>query len=161
MSSTPSWRRYLRLWGTDVDADIEDELEFHLAMRSQELIEQGWEPGSARQEAMRLFGDLGNIRNQCRQLGQRRERTARRIDALSDLGYDLMYAARRLWRRPVSSAAIVLSLTLGIGINTAMFTTIKAILLDRLPLEKPEELVLLRWARRRGHCLTHPHLAYP
>jgi predicted permease len=56
-----------------------------------------------------------------------------------------MYAARRLWRRPVSSAVIVLSLTLGIGINTAMFTTIKAILLDRLPVEKPEELVLLRW----------------
>ena len=56
MKNTPIWKRYRTFWGRNVNTDLEDELGFHLEGRAQELIEQGWDPGSARQEAQRLFG---------------------------------------------------------------------------------------------------------
>jgi len=61
MKDAPAWRRYLRLWGPDVDADVSDELEFHLEMRTRELVEQGWPAGEARHEAQRLFALLAGV----------------------------------------------------------------------------------------------------
>ncbi len=62
MSETPMWRRYLRFLGTDVPADVEDELQFHLDMRTRELITRGMDPEQARAEALRRFGNLERIR---------------------------------------------------------------------------------------------------
>jgi predicted permease len=139
------WRRYLRFWGPDIDADVRDELDFHIEMRTEELIEAGWAPCDARQEALRCFGNVSSVRDACLDIDKRRENKRRGLAFLNDLSQDMSYAVRVLLKKPGLTAVIVLSLALGIGANTAIFTVVKAVLLNRLPVENPEELVLLNW----------------
>jgi hypothetical protein len=56
MNSTPLWRRYLRFWGSDPAADVDDGFAFHVETRVDELVAQGWSPKAARDEALRGFG---------------------------------------------------------------------------------------------------------
>ena len=141
----PMWRRYLRFWGPDIEADVKDELDFHIDMRAQELIESGWPRNEAHQEALRLFGDMQDVRSECRSIDKRREKTLRRAALFTDLRQDLGYAVRVLLQKPGFSVVVVLSLALGIGANTALFTLTKAVLLEQLPVKNPEELVLFNW----------------
>ncbi|MCP4902664.1 MAG: ABC transporter permease [bacterium] len=146
MSRAPAWRRYLRFWGPDVEGDVRDELDFHLEQRTQELVEGGMTPEAARREAVRLFGDQRQIRKDCVLLGKRAQRSKLRLTALSELGTDLTHGARVALARPVLSAVVILSLALGIGANTAIFTVANRVLIDRLPVANPDELVLFNWA---------------
>ncbi len=153
-NDSPMWRRYLRFWGPDIDADVRDELDFHIEMRTEELIEEGWAPNDARQEALRCFGNVSNVREACLDIDERREKKRQRLAFLNDLRQDMSYAFRVLFKKPGLTAVIVLSLALGIGANTAIFTLIKAVLLNRLPVENPEELVLMNW--EVGQTLPRP-----
>jgi len=74
----PMWRRYLRFWGPDVEADVDEELEFHVEMSIQELVDDGWPLETARQEVRRRFGDERRVRKACVQIDRRREREVRR-----------------------------------------------------------------------------------
>ena len=62
MSGTPFWRRYLRFWGDDPAADVDDEFAFHIQTRIDELVAQGRSPRDARDEALRGFGDLDEVK---------------------------------------------------------------------------------------------------
>lgn len=152
MSRTPAWRRYLRLWGPDVEADVRDELEFHIDMRTDELVEQGWTREEARQEALRLFGNEHHVRQECAGIGMRKQHTKRRLAALAEFWMDVRFGARVAIGRPVLSIVVVLSLALGIGANTAIFTVTSRVVLDQLPVEMADELILLNWAadERKG-----------
>ena len=145
MSQSPIWRRYLRLLGPDVGADVDDELQFHLEMRADELVKQGWPQEAARQEAARLFGDVRGIAAECRRLGKLRQRARRRSTLLGEVRRDLNFAVRTALGRPLLSGIIVASLALGIGVNIAIFTVVKGVLLDRLPVDRVDELVLFKW----------------
>jgi predicted permease len=145
VSQAPIWRRYLRLFGPDVAADVDDELRFHLEMRTEELIAGGWSPESARQEAVRLFGDVREISSECRRLGKRRLRAKRRSSLAGEIRRDAGFAVRMAMKRPAHSVVIVASLALGIGVNIAIFNVAKRVLVDQLPVENPEELVLFEW----------------
>ena len=64
MSDEPRWRRYLRFWGPDTRADVEDELSFHIEERTRLNIARGLAPDEARAEAERKFGDVARIRGE-------------------------------------------------------------------------------------------------
>lgn len=145
VSQQPIWRRYLRLFGPDVAADVDDELQFHLDMRAEELIEEGWSAEAARQEAVRSFGNVREISDECYRLGRRRLRAKQRSSLMSEILRDVAFAVRMAMKRPVHSGVIIASLALGIGVNIAIFTVAKRVLLDQLPVEGPEELVLFEW----------------
>ncbi len=66
----PMWRRYLRLLGPDVQADVDDELAFHIDMRARELIALGLSADDARAEAERRFGNRRQVRDACRNRGR-------------------------------------------------------------------------------------------
>ena len=72
--STPLWRRYLRFWGPDPAADVDDEFAFHLDMRIEQLVEAGYSPKQAREEALRGFGDIQHVKRICRTLAEGSER---------------------------------------------------------------------------------------
>jgi hypothetical protein len=94
----PLWRRYLRFFGPDPAADVDDEFAFHLEMRIEELRAQGLSPTQARDEALRGFGDIHHVKTICRTLAQEREDAMRRTLWWSDWRHDFRFAIR--WRNP-------------------------------------------------------------
>ena len=107
------------------DRELDDEIRGHLALSVQERIERGEDPEAARLAALREFGYLPAVRESMRRVWY-----SRWFDMLRDLGSDARYATRALARNPVFSMAVVAVLTLGIGLNAAVFTMLKGIALS-------------------------------
>lgn len=92
--SAPKWRRYLRFWRSNVDADLDDEFRFHFETEVEDLVATGVPPEAARAEALSRFGDVNLHRRDCRSADQRRLGRERRTEHLSVLAQDLRYALR-------------------------------------------------------------------
>jgi predicted permease len=133
---TPSWRRYLRFWRRDPQSDIDAELRFHFDARIDDLIALGHSAESARTQAEEEFGDVTAVRERLNIIGHRLEERRRRRDWLDGIRQDAAYSARSLARSPAFAVTIVLTLALGLGVNTALFS-----LLDVLYLRPPAGVV--------------------
>jgi putative ABC transport system permease protein len=123
--------------------EVDDELAFHLEMRTQRLVAAGWSVEAARQEALRQFGDVNIVREDCVIMDQQRERAMHRTHVVGELQQDIVYALRTLRRNAGFTAIVVAALALGIGANTAIFTLIDAVVVRSLPVSRPEELVTI------------------
>jgi predicted permease len=126
-----------------ISQEVDDELAFHLEMRIQRLIAAGYPPDAARREALRQFGDVASVRDSMVTMDQQRERAMRRANMMSEMQQDLVYALRTLRRNKGFTAIIVAALAIGIGANTSIFTLIDAVLMRRLPVVNPEQLVII------------------
>jgi putative ABC transport system permease protein len=115
--------------------EIREELQFHLHMRIEEYAREGLDPRTARRAALRRFGNPTVIQDRGYDIrgGGAMERTLQ----------DVKYALRQLGRQPAFSILATLTLALGIGVSTALFSVIDAALLRALPYAHPEELVTL------------------
>ena len=140
----PRWRRYLRFWGPDVAADVDDEIRFHLAQLERHLIASGLDPADAREEARARFGDPDTVARWLRTHDSLQLRRSERVDALGDLLQDARYALRRLRAAPAFTLAVVLVLAAGIGATTSIFGVIDVALLRALPYLDPDRLVVVR-----------------
>jgi len=123
--------------------EVDDELSFHIEMRMQRLIAAGWSVDAARAEALRQFGDVAHVRDDCVTMDQQRERAMSRVNLVGELQQDIVYAIRTLRRNAGFTAVIVAALALGIGANTAIFTLIDAVIVRSLAVSHPEQLVAI------------------
>jgi len=130
---TPSWRRYVRFWGARVDDDVDEELAFHVEMRVRDFIARGLGERDARDAAERRFGNRGRVRNRCLTIGHRRHRRMTRAQTVDALVQDLHYGLRTLGRQKAWTAVALLTMALGIGASTAMFSAVNSLLLNPLP----------------------------
>ncbi|MGH7678400.1 MAG: ADOP family duplicated permease [Gemmatimonadaceae bacterium] len=144
MPEQPRWRRYLRFWRSNVASDINDELTFHIQERVDDLIARGMHPLAARDEALRRLGDVEQVSETCRALAEEQEGVRKRSEWLSELTQDVTYALRVMRAHASLSAAIVLTVALGIGATTAIFSVVNAVLLQPLPYTHSERIVTLR-----------------
>ena len=138
---TSFWLRITTLFRRrQLDRDLDDELEFHLAMREQKLVEQGMTPEEARYAARRAFGNSTQTKESNREMWT--------FPFLETLWQDLRYGLRQLRRNPGFTAVVIITLALGIGANTAIFSLANALLFKSLPVKDPDQLVILTWAAR-------------
>ena len=131
--SEPAWRRYLRFWGPNVAADIDDELVFHVELRVAELVAEGMPPALARAEAERRLGDVAALKQTCQSIDQERVNLARRREWFGMLWNDARIGVRQFARTPTLAFVAILTLALGLGANTAIFSVVYAVLLRPLP----------------------------
>src|SRR5438045_1612416 len=116
--------------------ELDEEMQAHLAMAIRDRIERGEEPRDAARAARREFGNRALIAETTREVWG--------WNWLERLSQDARYAVRGMRRSPAFTAVAVLSIALGIGANTAIFSLIDALMLRWLPVSDPQELLLLK-----------------
>ena len=136
----------IRLWRTILpgrrDADIEEELRLHLEMAAEHELPRTNSREDARRAAVIRIGGIAQ--------GMEAARDQRGLPWLTDLARDLRYGLRALRRNPMFTSVAVVTLALGIGANTAIFSLAEAVLLRTLPVTNPRELVVLRQIGSNG-----------
>ncbi|MCC7176994.1 MAG: ABC transporter permease [Acidobacteria bacterium] len=126
-----------------VRSDVQEEFQFHLDMRTAELVESGVPEADARARAVREFGDRAAGAVACADVDAGMERRLRLAVWAEDLRRDAVLGWRLLWRSPGLSLVAILTLALGIGANTAIFSMFEQTLMRPLPVPDPSALVNL------------------
>ncbi len=132
-----------------LDDDLRSEIELHIELRRQALVDKGADPRDAEYDARRMFGNVTAIREETRDMWG--------FPSLETMGQDVRYGVRLLRRSPAFTAVSVLSLAIGIGASSAVFSLADAVMLRKLPVQNPDELVILQWrssGRMPGPSLT-------
>lgn len=119
------------------EAELNDELRAHLDGLSERNVAAGMAPNEARFAALRAFGGVEQIKE--------RARDERRTMWVEQVFQDLRYAVRQLRKAPGFAAVAILTIALGIGANTAVFSVLNEVLLKSLPVRNPHELLVLEW----------------
>jgi predicted permease len=117
------------------EAEFDDELETHLAMLAERFVRQGLSPQEARYAARKQFGGVAQMKDDLRERG-----TFRPLEAVHQ---DIRYVLRQFRKSPLFAAAAIVTLALGIGANTAIFTLVDQLVLRLLPIKDPQQVVEL------------------
>jgi len=135
-------RARVRLESDAPERDMDEEMRFHLEMATRRNIERGMAPDEARRTAFVTFGGLAQQQDAA-------------LDAVpghwaDELRQDLTYAVRTLRRNPGFATSVVLTLALGIGANTAIFSVVNGVLIRPLPVPDPDRLMYVGWDYGKG-----------
>ncbi|AHG88188.1 permease [Gemmatirosa kalamazoonensis] len=149
-----------RFWGADPARDVDEELAFHIEMRVAELVRSGVSEADAREATMRRFGSYAPVRDECESLSRERVERARRVEWWDALRRDLAVGVRGLRANPGFALVVALTLAVGIGATTAVYSVAYGVLLRPLPYRDPDALVRL-WSRNLAHNLEFFSVSAP
>ena len=137
------WTRLRSVIRPSAKREVDDELAFHIDMRTRELIEEGVEPARARELARERFGPVATIEEALMDSTLRRRHRADRAESLGDLAQDVRYAIRSLRHSPAFALAAIATLALGVGATLAVFTVVNGVLVRPLPYHDPSRLSMI------------------
>lgn len=151
-------KRSLRswLWRVPPDQEVDEELAFHIDMRTRELVDKGADPRIAREMVLARIGDASRLKRTCVNLGRKRDREMRLTQWLDEFRDDVRFSLRQLKTSPGFTLVAVLTLALGIGANSAMFALADATLVRPLPFPDADRIVALSeiWQGRSGGAVN-------
>ncbi|HEV3469892.1 MAG TPA: ABC transporter permease [Pyrinomonadaceae bacterium] len=136
----------------EMERELDEELRYHLEREVERNLRGGMSPEEARYAALRAFGGVEQAKEQCRE--------ARGVSLIEDFRQDVRFGLRMLGKRPVFTAVALLTLSLGIGANTAIFSVVNAVLLRPLPYEDSERIVRV-WNTFAPRGLTQLPISEP
>jgi hypothetical protein len=135
------WKSLIRR--KQFESGMAEEFAFHSQAREQDLARQGFPPEEAKRRARLDFGAAPRYGEECRE--------EHRVHWLADIRRDLRYGLRTLRKNPAFTAAAILSLSLGIGVNSPVFSVFDSLLLRPLPVAHPEQVVFVETQEGASH----------
>src|SRR3954469_2250055 len=140
--------------------DVEREIALHLELRAKEFEATGMSPEAARAAALEAFGDRMEIESEVTLIHERTLERRRSREWMEELRQDLRVGLRMLRRSPAFTLIAVLTLAVGIGANTAIFSVFRSVILRPLPYAHPEQLVQI-WTDHRARGRPEPEWLAP
>ncbi len=139
--------------------DVDDELEFHLEMQTRRYEAAGLDRERARERARARLGNLEHARNACRSITDQMETDVEQTHWWQGIGQDVRYGLRVLRRSPTFTLTALVTLAIGLGANTAIFSVVNAVLIKTVPYPAADRLTLI-W-NSYGASLQHAAVAAP
>jgi putative ABC transport system permease protein len=134
--------------------ELDDEVRFHVEMRTKTLREQGYSEDQAHTEALRRFGDVDDLRNYCVSMEVKHMHRAHFRERMESMVQDLRFALRQFRKAPGFAFIATLTLALGVGATTAIFSVVNGVVLRPLPFARSEQMVQLWGLDSKGHQLA-------
>ena len=130
----------------NLEQELDDEIRAHLEMQIEDYQRQGMTAEEARYAAMRKFGGVDQVKETYRD--------RRGLPIVETVLRDLGYGFRMLRRSPGTTIVAILSLAFGIGVNTALFSAVDAVLLQKMPVKDPDQLIVFNWISGRRYRIN-------
>jgi predicted permease len=150
-------RRVFRLPSTEdrLARELDEEVEYHMERRVARLIAAGVPDEEARAEALRRFGDVNDLRTYCHDIERAHMQRMQTAERLESVIQDARVAVRQIKKSPGFSFAAALTLALGIGAATSLFSVVNGVLLRALPFPGPERIVQITGLNAKGDVLRN------